>query len=805
MSPQSQGPQSQAQPNTPTVFEAALDYARCGIPIFPCNPIDKKPLTPNGFKDATRDETQILAWWQQYPNAMIGAPTGPASNTWAIDLDFDPAKNIDGKATLDQLIAQHTALPSTWMTITPRGGRHLIFSWDPNVEIRNSAGKMGPGIDVRGNGGYICLPPSQNATGGTYQWEPGGPQIAALAPGWLIALAKANKASAYARAALDRECKGVACAQPGTRNSALNTAAFNLFQLVAGGALDEQEVRDRLFEAAVTCGLVADDGAASVEATIDSGAQAGCKQPRTRPRPAPQGGVRPTIDLMDGQLLRIIGETEEALLASGLPIFSRAGMLVEPVSESMSASDGRKTVVARLRPLSPESFLGPAAESATFRKYDRKRNQWVDTDPPLRHVRVILASERRWRFPHVTGVITTPTLRPDGSLLAEPGYDPETELYLLPGFSLPPVPEHSTKDQARAALNLLTDLLSEFSFRRIDGEHQKKLNRSVALSGLLTALVRGSLPTAPMHLVRAHMAGTGKSYLVDLIATIATGRICPVITALKSVDETEKRLGSIVLSGIAMVSLDNCIHDLEGELLCQIAERPVVKIRILGSSEMPDCECHTALYATGNNVTFKGDMVRRGVVCDLEALDERPELREFKRNALRQAAGNRGTYVAAALTIMRAYLAAGAPSVCGPFGSYAEWSTMVRSPLVWLEEPDPVASVDKTQTEDPELAELREWFELWLGEFRLDTTYTSASFVEAASVAPAGFNSNPLKELLLRIAGDRNGDISAKRLGEWLRRNSGRVVRVADGRKFWLVREPHVRDGRAQYRLREVT
>jgi putative DNA primase/helicase len=124
---------------------------------------------------------------------------------------------------------------------------------------------------------------------------------------------------------------------------------------------------------------------------------------------------------MDGQLLRILSETEDALLASGQPIFSRAGMLVEPVAENMSASDGRKTVVARLRPLSPESFLGPAAESAAFQKYDRKRNAWVDTDPPLRHMRVILASERRWRFPHVTGVISIPTLRPDGSLLTDPG------------------------------------------------------------------------------------------------------------------------------------------------------------------------------------------------------------------------------------------------------------------------------------------------------------------------------------------------------------------------------------------------
>jgi hypothetical protein len=789
------------------MFEAALDYARCGIPVFPCNPIDKKPLTANGFKDATRDETQILAWWQQYPNAMIGVPMGAASGLWATDLDVDPAKKIDGKATLNQLIAQHGALPSTWVTTTPRGGRHLIWIWDPNVEIRNSVGKIGPGIDVRGNGGYVIWPPSRNATGGTYQWEPAGPQTAALAPPWLVTLAKAKKASAYAKAALERECKNVASAQPGTRNNTLNTAAFNLFQLVAGGVLDEQEVRDRLFEAAEVCRLVADDGAQQAWATIDSGAAAGRQQPRTRPQPPPQS-VRPTIKIMDGQLLRVLGETEDALLASGLPIFSRAGMLVEPVAENMSAADGRKTVVARLRELSPESFLGPAAESATFQKYDRRRNQWADTDPPLRHVRVILASERRWPFPHVSGVITAPTLRPDGSLLADPGYDPETELYLLPGFQIPPIPERPTKDQALAALKLLIDLLSEFSFKRIGGEHEKRLNRSVSLSGLLTALVRGSLPTAPMHLIAAHMAGTGKSYLVDTAAVIATGRLCPVITALKSVEETEKRLGAIILSGIPMVSLDNCTHDLGGEFLCQVAERPVVKVRILGRSETPDCEIHTAVYATGNNVTFKGDMVRRGLICNLETLDERPELRRFNRNTLRQAAANRATYVTAGLTVMRAYLAAGAPEVCGPFGSYAEWSTMVRSPLVWLGEPDPVASVDTTQADDPELAELREWFILWLAEFRLDEPYASASFVEAARAAPAGFNPNPFKEFLLRVASDKNGDISTKRLGEWLHRNCGRVVRGRhpDGSvgRYWMVRGRDSRTHTATFTLSEV-
>ena len=174
-------------------------------------------------------------------------------------------------------------------------------------------------------------------------------------------------------------------------------------------------------------------------------------------------------------------------------------------------------------------------------------------------------------------------------------------------MQLSPIPEHPTEEQARAALEMLADLFAEFSFK------DKQLDRSVALSGLLTALVRGALPTAPVLLVHADTPGTGKSYLIDLIATIATGRLCPVITASKSAEETEKRIGSVLLSGTPIVSLDNGTHDLGGELLCQLTERPVVKIRILGRSEMPDCECRTAVYATGNNITFKGDMVRRGI------------------------------------------------------------------------------------------------------------------------------------------------------------------------------------------------
>ena len=293
--------------------------------------------------------------------------------------------------------------------------------------------------------------------------------------------------------------------------------------------------------------------------------------------------------------------------------------------------------------------------------------------------------------------------------------------------------------------------------------------------------MRGALPTAPILLVHADTPGTGKSYLIDLIATIATGRLCPVITASKSAEETEKRIGSVLLSGTPIVSLDNCTHDLGGELLCQLTERPVVKIRILGRSEMPDCECRTAVYATGNNITFKGDMVRRGLVCNLEALTERPELREFQNDALERAATNRGAYVAAALTIIRAYLTAGAPRVCGSLGSYSAWSTMVRSPLVWLNEPDPITSVDSIRQEDPELSNIREFFGLWLAyDLGLDTPYTTSRIIEVACMASAPNDYSPpaLKQFLLRVAASRanEGVVSAERLGHWLRKISGRIV-----------------------------
>src|SRR5262249_3290810 len=159
------------------------------------------------------------------------------------------------------------------------------------------------------------------------------------------------------------------------------------------------------------------------------------------------------------------------------------------------------------------------------------------------------------------GVISCPTMRPDGSLLLEPGYDPETCLLLIAPPPIPDIPESPTRDDALTALALLKNLLEEFPF--VDG-----ISRSVALSTIITPIVRGAFTVAPAHNTRASVAGSGKSYFMDTVAVMAHGELMPVITAGANSEETEKRVASALLSGQPLISIDNVNGELGGDALC---------------------------------------------------------------------------------------------------------------------------------------------------------------------------------------------------------------------------------------------
>lgn len=153
------------------MLEEALKYAKAGFAVFPLEVSGKKPLTTNGCKDATKDLGVIKAWWGNTPNANIGIATGSVSGgLFAIDLDIDEDKGINGYETLKQWEQSNGKLPDTCQTITGRGGYHLLFRSDK--QIRNRVNIL-EGIDIRGEGGYIVAPPSMHPNGNRYEWEYG--------------------------------------------------------------------------------------------------------------------------------------------------------------------------------------------------------------------------------------------------------------------------------------------------------------------------------------------------------------------------------------------------------------------------------------------------------------------------------------------------------------------------------------------------------------------------------------------------------------------------------------------------------
>jgi hypothetical protein len=495
---------------------------------------------------------------------------------------------------------------------------------------------------------------------------------------------------------------------------------------------------------------------------------------KTAPKPSKSG--LPTIYNAAGRLSSIATEAERALLKSDVPLFQRGEMLVRPVVTDVPASHGRTTKAAGLKKIEYHGLLDMMAQTANWQRWDARSGSWADGDPSGPAANIVLSRAGLWTFPGIKGVITTPTLRADGTLLVEPGYDRATRLYHAKDVALDLswLPTNPTQHDAMRALKLLNALLDEFPF-------VGAVDLSVALSGLITPVVRGAIAVAPLVAVRATTAGTGKSFLVDITSVIATGRICPVVSASKDPNETEKRLVGLLLAGYPIISLDNMNGELGGDLLCQAVERPLVLVRRLGGSDLFEIESHATLFATGNALRVLGDMTRRTLISTLDAQMERPELRTFQKKPVDEIILCCGRYVAACLTIVLAYQRAGCPDKMPPLVSFEDWSDHVRSALVWLGCTDPVASMETAREEDPELAELREVAGLWWKHLQLSEWTLRDVVVEAEKHKPTqvggmtDFMLADLRDALLRVAGDRGG-INTRRLAKWLLNHAGRIV-----------------------------
>lgn len=151
------------------LMKSAIEYAKIGFAVFPVMPKTKCPATTHGFKDATTDIVQVQKWWTENPNYNIGVATGKRSNgLLVVDLDIDEEKGKNGYDELKQWQQEHGELPDTWTSITGRGGYHLLFRTDKDTACSTNVLN---GVDVRGDGGYIIVPPSIHQNGNYYEWE----------------------------------------------------------------------------------------------------------------------------------------------------------------------------------------------------------------------------------------------------------------------------------------------------------------------------------------------------------------------------------------------------------------------------------------------------------------------------------------------------------------------------------------------------------------------------------------------------------------------------------------------------------
>lgn len=292
------------------VSEWAIWYASTGLKVIPCEPATKVPigaLVKHGHLDASNDHELVAGWWRKRPDAMIGCPCGE-NGLVVIDLDVDEAKELDGHASFAALEAIHGEIFLDAIATTPRGGSHFYFKAPTGCTVKNSASKLGPGIDLRAAGGYVILPPSRRNDNRDYKWVnlPLGIEQLTDLPHWLLARAMERKEGratqttklatcptlaapyapgtigagrrAYAEGALRDEAAAVADTGEGGRNDRLNIASKALGNFVHDGVLDEVEVRSVLFEASEANGAVNDDGANQAHNTISSGLAAGKKE-----------------------------------------------------------------------------------------------------------------------------------------------------------------------------------------------------------------------------------------------------------------------------------------------------------------------------------------------------------------------------------------------------------------------------------------------------------------------------------------------------------------------------------------------
>ncbi len=619
----------------------------------------------------------------------------------------------------------------------------------------------------------------------------------------------ASRTTSYGRKVLESAVVEIASAVRGTkagggRHDVFIARASKVYAYVAGGVIAEAEAQVSL-HAAYTASMP--DELHDMERCLRDARRYGFGEPRALPQRGRKDGAaagrcippkckvahrnRAVIQIQGGRLHETVDLAEAALQQSGGdPIFQRKDPIVRVIRLNEKArTDGitRHAGALIIRPVDTTYLIERLTASASFVKFDARSNEWVAKDCPKAVAETYLARVSNWRLPVLAGVVRGPTLRADGSVVNEAGYDSPTGIYLDPaGLVRVPLPERPTKDDAVAALTTLQSPFHHFPF-------VEQSDLATLISAVLTALVRKSLRTAPLHLFRAPMPGSGKTLLADIVGLIATGIGATMITPGEDEEENAKRILAILVDGDEVVCFDNIVGTLESRCLCAVLTSDEFKGRLLGLTKNVHSSTRNTWLGTGNNVVVVGDLTRRVLPCDIDPTCEHPEQRQFDDDLRRQILARRSGLVGAGLTILRAYILAGRPGQgLSSYGSFEEWSDLVRAAIVWAGGADACDGRGRLQQVDPVRGTVRTVFRAWQATIGFSAVTARDAIKCAESDA-----SKLLLGALSEIPRGRERTLDSRALGNWLSDRRGwvdsglRIVHAGDrqGSALWQLVE----------------
>lgn len=310
----------------------------------------------------------------------------------------------------------------------------------------------------------------------------------------------------------------------------------------------------------------------------------------------------------------------------------------------------------------------------------KKPGEWVTANASGPITGAVMA-RRQWPLRHLVSVTETPIMRPDGTLIQEPGYDKVTGYVYRPSCAYPRVPDAPTREDAAKALEELKEVFVDFPYA-------DESSRMVPIAAALTLLVRSAIVGAcPAFGLDATLRGSGKTLQADAVAALALGRSAARKSYPPEDEELGKVLAAYAIAGARLILFDNVTREFGGGEIDQcLTARDTVEIRILGKTEVRVLPWNAVIMCSGNNLTLGEDTVRRILLARLESPIENPEDRtEFKHPHLYDwVIENRPRLVVAALTIVRAYARLGFHrNEDKAWGSFEAWSRLIPGAIVY--------------------------------------------------------------------------------------------------------------------------